>query len=230
MLVTLCQLLVVLFSLFRVVWDFLVGCLGFFTEGSCSLFYPLIAWVCATRCFSLFTCQRFKGRCGLLHTFHRGGSWLAERLKAEKGQVGGNSMWVSYHVVSLVDSLVKVRACLLCSLRTLPQSVLVNNNCRNKNLTRATGEEKQISWSRDKDLPPLAVLPEHLVQPLVLKDPGLPSDTWGAICLSTLIKQSTEVEVPSLKRRAGSKYLWLKHCQCFVYLTLNTWHMQVFYK
>lgn len=71
---TLCQLLVVLISLFRVVWDFLVGCLGFFTEGSCSLFYPLIAWVCATRCFSLFTCQRFKGRRGLLHTFHRGGS------------------------------------------------------------------------------------------------------------------------------------------------------------
>lgn len=34
MLATLCQLLVVLFSLFRVVWDFLVGCLGFFTESS----------------------------------------------------------------------------------------------------------------------------------------------------------------------------------------------------
>lgn len=33
MLVTLCQLSVVLFSLFSVVWDFLVGCLVFFTEG-----------------------------------------------------------------------------------------------------------------------------------------------------------------------------------------------------
>lgn len=174
MLVTLCQLLVVLFSLFRVVWDFLVGCLGFFTEGSCSLFYPLIAWVCATRCFSLFTCQRFKGRRGSFHTSHRGGSWLVERLKAEKRQVGGNSTWVSYHAVSPVVSLVKVRACLLCSLRTLPPSVLVNN-CRNKNLenlARATGEKNRSADKGTKTSDPLQLCLNTWCSPWFWRAPG----------------------------------------------------------
>lgn len=43
-------------------------------------------------------------------------------------------------------------------------------------------------------------------RPLTLCSFGLPSDTWG---LSSLIGESTEVEVPSPKRRAGSKYLML---------------------
>lgn len=58
MLATLCQLLVVLVSLLRVVWDFLVGCLGFFTESS----VLSSKGRAAKRCFSLFTCQRLTGR------------------------------------------------------------------------------------------------------------------------------------------------------------------------
>lgn len=74
---------------------------------------------------------------------------MAERLKAEKEQVVGNSTWVSYHAVSPVDSLVKVRAWLLCSLRTLLPSVLVNN-CRNKNLENLAGATGEKNRSADK--------------------------------------------------------------------------------
>lgn len=57
----------------------------------------------------MFTCQRFKGSFELLQTFHRGrGSDDRERLKAEKGQKEGNNRWMSYHVVSFLDSPEKV--------------------------------------------------------------------------------------------------------------------------
>lgn len=66
MLATLCQLSVVLVSLFRVVWDFLEGCLGFFTESSV---LSSKGWA-SKRCFSLFTCQRVKGRVNTRLLFH----------------------------------------------------------------------------------------------------------------------------------------------------------------
>jgi hypothetical protein len=78
MLATLCQLLVVLVSLFRAVWDFLEGCLGFFTESSVPS---------TKRCFSLFTCQRLKGRVNTRSLFHITGGldWL-QRGRQRRGR------------------------------------------------------------------------------------------------------------------------------------------------
>lgn len=104
MLVTLCQLLVVLFSLFRVVWDFLVGCLGFFTEGS--VLYPLMVCICAMRCLSLFTCQRFKGSLELLfHTVPQEGVDGLRGWRRRKDKWKEINTWVNYHVLSVLDSL-----------------------------------------------------------------------------------------------------------------------------
>lgn len=51
----------------------------------CSLFCPLIAWICE-RGLSLFICQSFKGSLELLQTLRRSAGRMTERLKAEKGQ------------------------------------------------------------------------------------------------------------------------------------------------
>lgn len=78
MLAPLCQLLVVLVSLFRAVWDFLEGCLGFFTESSV---------LSPKRCFSLFTCQRLKGRVNTHLLFHTtGGIGLLQSDRWRRGR------------------------------------------------------------------------------------------------------------------------------------------------
>lgn len=171
MLVTLCQLLVVLFSLFRAVWDFLVGCLGFFTEGSCSLFYPLIAWVCATRCIFVHLSE-VQGKAWVITRFSQRRELVGREAEGREGTGGGNSMWVSYHVVSLLDSLAKVRACLLCSLRTLPPSVFVNNNCGDKNLTRATGEKNREADKGTRTSHPLQFCPSTWSSPWFSRTPA----------------------------------------------------------
>lgn len=103
------------------------GCLGLsggmfrvLYERFCSLFYPLIFWI-RERCFSLFTCQRFQGSLELSCTF-RGGGRVTESLQAGKEQAEGNDRWMSYHILSFLNSPAKVRflACLLSRLRKQP--------------------------------------------------------------------------------------------------------------
>ena len=122
--VPLCQLVVVLFSLFRVVWDFLVGCLGFFYWRFCSLFYAFIASWIYEECPSLFTCQRWQGSLEILCTPYRGGGWTQRGAGGREGISGQKQ-----HVCVRTH-----RAWLPSSLRKLPRQEFVNYNLRNENL------------------------------------------------------------------------------------------------
>lgn len=99
MLALLCRLLVVLVSLFRAVWDFLEGCLGFFTESSVPS---------TKRCFSLFTCQRLKGRVNTHLFFHITGGldWLQN-----SGQRRGRSREITECALSCGAALRTQKGC-----------------------------------------------------------------------------------------------------------------------